>query len=892
MDKDGKVNYRRYANTLDYSLDQIKLREVYEKVYRRTNFSFYGRKKEYTSRVINVTFKYSVAEFNKAGRNRYIRFGYKDSDLNFNDCVAIKDGELAGIILGQPVEYPVSDEVLGKYFGFEGGVYTLIKTPKTLKSTAELRRTLYNDGFVCNGVRYVRWKRSSGSSRVGKCLFIDEKLYARMHKWEMCGLKVAEGEEVDLAALESYISLPSSSIIDILEINPENILVIDDYESKFFDRVMSVSEDGDHLIAEEKDEQITNSIWDGQGLIDISAMGKYSDKGMILLRNLFFKCCCFNTNLQQWFADHGITEVSQLKGYTKAKRVEDIKIVTTPSSIKYLKFGTINDWMKHIDNTFGVVKYDKPTHFFDGRMVQTHYQLLNSLQMDKAETAAFLKETFDYMTAIRTDPAVLRYHIKYPIEDEFDISPAESKNDVVYKLLGLNDRFAQTKLYHDFKIDILKSFTKNLRLGHVLVEGNYETLFGNPIEMLQASIGKFDGVSVLGVGNIHTKRFGYGQRLVGSRSPHISMSNVWVPTNVECSEIDRYFNLTNEIVCINSIGENVLNELSGCDFDSDTSLVTDNLHLINAALKNEGKFLIAVPDVSSVKKKRRYTHDEQVDLDVKTSNNLIGDIINLSQELNTRIWDVLNRGGSYSDIEEIYKDVCILNIMSGIEIDKAKKEFNINNAKELHRLRDKYKIEGDDGRAIKPNFFKAKDIGKGYYDRKRKNYKKHLTTMDHVQTCINSYRAQREEIGKKQEYLPFSALVGNGIDVHRRQYEKVTRVINAVTDMTNEIKSVYASDIESSVKQMQCCDIRQECVEYVGNMSFTKSDMVYLLRQIEEPRYSQIQRKIFNILFGYPNTSFYEVLEAGAEPIGLLAEDDEGDVELYGKRYTRYKYFA
>lgn len=233
-------------------------------------------------------------------------------------------------------------------------------------------------------------------------------------------------------------------------------------------------------------------------------------------------------------------------------------------------------------------------------------------------------------------------------------------------------------------------------------------------------------------------------------------------------------------------------------FDSDTSLVTDNLYLINAALKNEGKFLIAVPDVSSVKKKRRYTHDEQVDLDVKTSNNLIGDIINLSQELNTRIWDVLNRGGSYNDIEEIYKDVCILNIMSGIEIDKAKKEFNINNAKELRRLRDKYKIEGDDGRAIKPNFFKAKDIGKGYYDRKRKNYKKHLTTMDHVQTCINSYRAQREEIGKKQEYLPFSALLGNGIDVHRRQYEKVTRVINAVTDMTNDVMFVHPKAFSSS----------------------------------------------------------------------------------------------
>lgn len=131
--KDGKVNYRRYANTLDYSLDQIKLREVYEKVYRRTNFSFYGRKKEYTSRVINVTFKYSVSEFNKSGRNRYIRFGCKDSELSFNDCVAVKDGELAGIILGQPVERPVSDEILGEYFGFEGACIPSLKTLEPLR---------------------------------------------------------------------------------------------------------------------------------------------------------------------------------------------------------------------------------------------------------------------------------------------------------------------------------------------------------------------------------------------------------------------------------------------------------------------------------------------------------------------------------------------------------------------------------------------------------------------------------------------------------------------------------------------------------------------------------------------------------------------------------------
>ena len=42
----GEINTRRFINSLDYSLDLIKLREVYEKVYRRTYFFFVKRKKE------------------------------------------------------------------------------------------------------------------------------------------------------------------------------------------------------------------------------------------------------------------------------------------------------------------------------------------------------------------------------------------------------------------------------------------------------------------------------------------------------------------------------------------------------------------------------------------------------------------------------------------------------------------------------------------------------------------------------------------------------------------------------------------------------------------------------------------------------------------------------
>ena len=171
-------------------------------------------------------------------------------------------------------------------------------------------------------------------------MFIDENLYPLIHKWEMCGLEINEGDECDLAGIESYISLTASSIVGAIQIKPENILLVDDYESVFRDTVVAVEqgEDG-HLVASEKEVEIINSIWDGESLIDVSLMGEYSPYGFILLRNSFFKSAAFNCNLQQWFKDHGITEVSQLNGKTIAKRIDQVLYVTTPveDSSKLLK---------------------------------------------------------------------------------------------------------------------------------------------------------------------------------------------------------------------------------------------------------------------------------------------------------------------------------------------------------------------------------------------------------------------------------------------------------------------------------------------------------------------------------------------------------------------------
>lgn len=566
------TNLKRWKNTLDFSLDLMKLREVaYQHYHNRSSFLFDKELgKEFTQRVINVDFDLAYKEWNRHG-DIYVRDGYGMADIKeigkYGDRTFYKDGICIGVKVGDVAE----DEVVvwdgvPKYFVYDetNRKIKLSKSIPTLMSRGELRFDLYENGFICNGIKYVRYKRSSGSSRVGKCLFIDENLYPAMHKWELCGLKIKEGDKIDLAAFEAYISLPSSSCIDTLEIRPENILVIDDYESEFEDDVVAVYGEGEDFVAKEERAKIKNSIWDGQSLLDVSMYGEhYSDRTMLLLRNRFFKSACFKARIQDWFRDNGITEVSQLKGYTRATCIEDIKLITTPSSIKYVKFGTLEQWLDNLYPTFGIVKYEKPTKYLDGRMVQCHYQLLNSLQLTREDIQALLKPNFDYLNLIRKDPAVMRYHLKYPYSLADNDEPCLNRDEIVMKVMGMNSKFVETKLYNEFRRKLVEAMLKNYRKGHIWISGNYETLIGNGIEMLQAAIGTFKGESILGVGHIHTKRFEYDKTLLGTRSPHINSGNILLAKNVANELYDKYFISSKEVVHVNAIGENIQQKLNG-----------------------------------------------------------------------------------------------------------------------------------------------------------------------------------------------------------------------------------------------------------------------------------------------------------------------------------------
>ena len=96
--------------------------------------------------------------------------------------------------------------------------------------------------------------------------------------------------------------------------------------------------------------------------------------------------------------------------------------------------------------------------------------------------------------------------------------------------------------------------------------------------------------------------------------------------------------------------------------------MTDNEILIESAKRNYHNFPVPTKLVESTKVKRKYTSEQQADLDIKTSVNKIGEIINLSQELNSLLWDRINKGEDVEDVMELYCDISQLDVMSNLEI--------------------------------------------------------------------------------------------------------------------------------------------------------------------------------------------------------------------------------
>lgn len=570
---------------------------------------------------------------------------------------------------------------------------------------ADIYNQFYSDGFNLNGIHYVLFKRSTSKSRQAQTLFIDESMLDDILLWSRMDLKFKENEPCDVASLMAYESLTFSGIIGDIRIEPNEILLIDDVKSYFTSRasVTEYNEKLKRLVVEEREEPQDSDIFDGQSLLDASKFtGEFENKGCLLLRNKFFKSCAFNCNIQQFFREHNIIDISQLKGITTAKSVTDIKLITTPNSLKALKFAyklqEINDysaianinkdelvkcpqymfdyWIKHTSSDFGVCKYEKPSSF--GERNQLSYQMLNSLPLSYDEVLNIAEYNINQINNINNDFESFKEFIN--VGDEIGIT-----REMLYNLCCINPDIQHTKLYKDKRSDIVKSLKLDMLKGRLLVNGDYAIMVSNPLEMLKCACGIEWADSLHQPYEIYSPIFGDGVELVGFRNPHVASGNVCVFTNKYIDEITKYMNLTRNIVVINSYKNDVLARLQGADMDSDSCLLVNNDVILKAG-KECLNFATPLNKIKGEKQQRKYNKTDIAKVDNIIGENMIGRIINLSQLFNSYYWDYKYKGASDKQLQTIYNCVSILSSMSQMEIDKAKKFFTLNVKSELKKI--------------------------------------------------------------------------------------------------------------------------------------------------------------------------------------------------------------
>lgn len=335
-------------------------------------------------------------------------------------------------------------------------------------------------------------------------------------------------------------------------------------------------------------------------------------------------------------------------------------------------------------------------------------------------------------------------------------------------------------------------------------------------------------------------------------------------------------------------------------------LITDNQILIQAAEKNYHRFKVPTCFVEAKKIVHHYTSTDKASLDIKTSVNQIGCIVNLSQYLNSIMWENINNkladgtniDEAFKSQREIYKDICVLACGSGVEIDSAKRIFEVNIGKNIDRLKNKYAVYTEvDGKRkfTKPFFFRNITLGNGYTINPNQHYRLFETPMDYLQKAIDKFRAERIKTDK----LPFCEII-KPMDINWRKatlqrYNKVYKVIDDIKAMRGKIQSLYAdyaskTKEEKAVIYAEVSEIRQKQVELLKTKSFSDIELYMLLREIDKDKNAGYARTIFDTLFATANKSLYEMIRNESDEMFKLSKKvGDSQIELFGYSYFKQK---
>lgn len=618
------------------------------------------------------------------------------------------------------------------------------------KSAAEIRKIFYNKGvtieykhvnkFKKETFTYINYKmlyRTPGKAKKGSCMFIKDSLYEKARNFLYMGIQLPE-KNAPIVEIGAYSSLATSTIIDKIQIFPEEILIVKDVDSFFKTKVVSVELDKNHRCqAKTLDEYtVKNTLFDGQALIDSSIFPSWGN-GYVLLRQHFFKAAAFCTHIQKFFKDYygESYETATVRDmWGREISIKNIKFITTDNAIKWLKFdidfGYWKKWVELNGSYFGVVKTAHPSKL--GDVQRMSYQMVNALDIDTMDKV--VQTSVDYIHSMKKDNDIFL--------DYLDKNKNFSNDyEALVALVNQDRDFLRSEYFRIRKKKIMQAYTRNFKSGKVLQDADNLVIVGSPYAMLLHTVGEDVSKDDTfcdeeGAIQCYTGRFADNEYLAEFRSPFNSRNNLGYLHNVYNEKFTKYFDFGELVIAINMIHTDFQDRNNGSDQDSDSVYVTNNPAIVSHAKYCHAEYPTVVNNIPKEKNHYNLSMNSFANIDntLAASQLAIGESSNLAQ---------ICLSYTYSFPDKKYTDfACILAVIAQAAIDSAKRAFDINIPEEIKRI----KIEMDVDKNKYPIFWKLI----------RRNFNKRRINED-LQCPMNYlYNLQIGEFQDKSPTLPMS----------------------------------------------------------------------------------------------------------------------------------------
>ena len=692
-------------------------------------------------------------------------------------------------------------------------------------------------------IHYKMLFRTPGKAKKGTCMFINEKLYDIAHDYLYMGIELPK-EKSPIIQMGAYSSLITSTIIDKIQIKPEEILVLDDVESSFITKVLAVKTDENkHCVIDKNDNYtVKNVLFDGQALIDSSIFPNWAN-GYILLRNHMTKCAAFNTNIQLFMHEHFVEDYNTATVKDMWGRdvlVKNIKLITTNNAMKWLTFGVEfeywAEWVRKNNSLWGIIKTTHESKF--GGVQRMSYQMTNSLNIDSMENV--VDKSVAYIEKLKSDDSFFIEYLKQYANFSNDF-------DVLVALAEHNPDFIYSDYFRERKWKIIESYVLRFKSGRIMQNADNLTIVGSPYAMLLHSIGENaleDNTFQQEDGAIEcwTERFSDGEYLAEFRSPFNSRNNLGYLHNIYHPYFDKYFKFGKLVIAVNMIGTDFQDRNNGSDQDSDSIYVTNQPDIVDHAkycYSNYATIVNLIP-----KEKNNYNYDMKdfaiVDNRLAAAQLAIGESSNLAQLCLTY---------TYNYKDEKYSDyVCILSVLAQIAIDNAKRKFDIDLTEEIKYIKNNMNIK-ENGL---PYFWQItkKDKRKAKNDAERSKRRKQ--NRDRIKEQINPelscpmnylYELQLNKFRNQNTIIPFRSFFVNHIDKNnKRKSKKVEELIekystklqdfyinhNDVNWQEDTEQILMTIEFENLIKDIRSIYIS---MNYVGLMSWLINRAFRITRQ-------------------------------------------------------------